>query len=74
MALSGIETVPPDILKESPYVLILGELSLLDDFEAEDEELVEVDEIGDKIAESVISYFSQDKNRVLIENLKTKIH
>ncbi|MBT5354777.1 MAG: NAD-dependent DNA ligase LigA [Flavobacteriales bacterium] len=35
------------------------------------EELVEVDEIGDKIAESVISYFSQDKNRVLIENLKS---
>ena len=34
------------------------------------EELVEVDEIGDKIAESVISYFSQDKNRVLIEDLK----
>ena len=35
------------------------------------EELVEVDEIGDKIAESVIRYFSQDKNRVLIENLKS---
>ena len=35
------------------------------------EELVEVDEIGDKITESVIRYFSQDKNRVLIENLKS---
>ena len=35
------------------------------------EELVKVDEIGDKIAESVVSYFSQDKNhRVLIKNLK----
>ena len=34
------------------------------------EELVEVDEIGDKIAESVISYFSQDKNQILIEKLK----
>ena len=34
------------------------------------EELVEVDEIGDKIAESVVSYFSQDKKQILIENLK----
>jgi len=34
------------------------------------EELVEVDEIGDKIAESVVSYFSQDKNQILIKNLK----
>ena len=34
------------------------------------EELVEVDEIGDKIAESVVSYFSQDKNQILVENLK----
>jgi len=34
------------------------------------EELVEVDEIGDKIAKSVVSYFSQDKNQILIENLK----
>ena len=34
------------------------------------EELVEVDEIGDKIAESVVRYFSQDKNQILVENLK----
>ena len=34
------------------------------------EELVEVDEIGDKIAESVVSYFFQDKNQILVENLK----
>jgi len=34
------------------------------------EDLVEVEEIGDKISESVVHYFSQEKNRVLIENLK----
>ena len=35
------------------------------------EELVNVDEIGDKIAESVIKYFSEKKNRVLIRNLQS---
>jgi len=34
------------------------------------EELINVDEIGDKIAESVINYFSEQKNRDLIEQLK----
>ncbi|MDG1719194.1 MAG: helix-hairpin-helix domain-containing protein, partial [Flavobacteriales bacterium] len=34
------------------------------------EELVEVDEIGDKIAESVVNYFSNNKNQILIEKLK----
>ncbi len=34
------------------------------------EELVEIDEIGDRIAESVIEYFSLEKNRILIEKLK----
>jgi DNA ligase (NAD+) len=34
------------------------------------ENLVEVEEIGDRIAESVVRYFSEEKNRVLIENLK----
>ena len=33
-------------------------------------ELVEVEEIGEKIAESVIRFFEQDKNRELIERLK----
>ncbi len=33
------------------------------------EELCEVDEIGDKIAQSVINYFNDDKNRALIEKL-----
>ena len=35
------------------------------------EELVNVDEIGDKIAESVVNYFSKQKNIILIENLKS---
>ena len=34
------------------------------------EELIEVNEIGDKIAESVINYFSIEKNKILIYNLK----
>lgn len=34
------------------------------------EELIEIDEIGDKIAESVVEYFSLEKNRMLIEKLK----
>jgi len=34
------------------------------------EELLAVDEIGDKIAESLVHYFSKEKNRVLIQNLK----
>ncbi|GHV23512.1 DNA ligase [Bacteroidia bacterium] len=32
--------------------------------------LTEVDEIGDRIAQSVIRYFSDEKNRLLIERLK----
>ena len=35
------------------------------------EELVAVDEIGDKIAESIINFFSEERNRKLIEELKT---
>lgn len=34
------------------------------------DDLIDVDEIGDKIAESVVSYFSEQKNIILIENLK----
>jgi len=34
------------------------------------DELVEIDEIGDKIAESVVEYFSLERNRILIEKLK----
>ncbi len=35
------------------------------------EELVAVDEIGDRIAESVLSYFKEDKNRDLLNRLHT---
>ncbi|MFY0627264.1 MAG: NAD-dependent DNA ligase LigA [Reichenbachiella sp.] len=38
--------------------------------EADFETLVEVPEIGDRIAESLISYFSRDENIILIERLK----
>ncbi len=34
------------------------------------EKIIEVDEIGDKIAESIIKYFSIYENRILIEKLK----
>jgi len=40
--------------------------------QATTEELVAVDEIGDKIAESVIHFFSEEKNRELIQKLKDK--
>lgn len=36
------------------------------------EELIRVDEIGEKIAESVINYFEQPKNIVIINRLKEK--
>lgn len=38
---------------------------------AEFETLIEVDEIGDKIAESLVEHFKDEKNIKLIENLKT---
>ena len=38
---------------------------------AEFEQLVEVNEIGDRIAESVIEFFSNEKNLVLIERLQS---
>lgn len=34
------------------------------------EDLVRLDEIGERIAQSVISFFAEDKNRMLIERLK----
>lgn len=34
------------------------------------EDLVQVDEIGDRIAQSVVKYFSEEKNIVIIEQLK----
>lgn len=38
------------------------------------EELIEVPEIGDRIAESVIDYFSKEKNLFLIEQLKSHLN
>lgn len=35
------------------------------------EELIHVDEIGDKIAESVLEYFSEQSNVILVERLKS---
>ena len=34
------------------------------------EELIEIDEIGERIAETVVEYFNLERNRVLIEKLK----
>ena len=34
------------------------------------EQLVEVDEIGERIAQSVLGYFKEERNRVLVERLK----
>ncbi len=38
---------------------------------ATQEQLINVDEIGDRIAKSVIEYFGQEQNQALIERLKT---
>lgn len=35
------------------------------------EDLLEIDEIGPKIAESILYFFSEEKNRELLENLKS---
>ena len=37
---------------------------------ASKEELIAIDEIGEKIAESIIHFFSSEKNRILVERLK----
>ncbi len=38
---------------------------------ATDEELISVDEIGDRIAESVVSFFASEENKLVIERLKS---
>ena len=40
--------------------------------EATQEDLEQVEEIGSKIAESVIAFFSEDRNRLIIEKLRGK--
>ena len=39
--------------------------------DAEFDTIIQVDEIGDKIAESIIKYFSIEENKELVNNLKT---
>lgn len=40
--------------------------------EAEYEELVKVDEIGERIAQSIIDFFAQENNREIVERLRAK--
>jgi len=39
--------------------------------EASEEDLITVDEIGDRIAESVVSFFASEENKAIIERLKS---
>ena len=36
---------------------------------ASQEELISIDEIGEKIAESIINYFSKEENRIMVQQL-----
>ena len=56
------ETVAKKLARELKSIEMIGKASL--------EELTSVEEIGTKIAESIISWFSDDLNRQLIERLK----
>ena len=50
------------------YVELLNIDNIIDaDYEA----LISVNEIGEKIANSIISYFSDEKNILIINNLKS---
>ncbi|MBZ0326045.1 MAG: NAD-dependent DNA ligase LigA [Altibacter sp.] len=57
------ETVAKKLAKHYKSVTALAEASA--------EGLIEVDEIGDRIAESVVAFFSEEKNRSIIERLKS---
>lgn len=57
------ETVAKKLAKHYKSVTALAEASV--------EGLIEVDEIGDRIAESVVAFFSEEKNRTIIERLKS---
>lgn len=57
------ETVAKKLAKHYKSVTALAEASA--------EGLIEVDEIGDRIAESVVAFFSEEKNRTIIERLKS---
>jgi DNA ligase (NAD+) len=56
------ETVAKKLARELKTIEMIGNASL--------EELTGVEEIGTKIAESIINWFSDDQNRGLIERLK----
>lgn len=56
------ETVAKKLAKHYKNIDVLAEASL--------ENLVTVDEIGEKIAQSVIEFFQNPENRILIERLK----
>jgi len=56
---------------ETVSKIIAKKFNNIDELMAADfEQLVEIDEIGDKIAKSLIEYFSNEKNIELIERLK----
>lgn len=56
------ETVAKKLAKHFKSIDALSEASL--------EELISVDEIGDKIAQSILYYFSDEENKTLINKLK----
>ncbi|MCW8980713.1 MAG: NAD-dependent DNA ligase LigA, partial [Altibacter sp.] len=56
------ETVAKKLAKHYKTVDALANASV--------EELITVDEIGDRIAESVVAFFSEEKNKKIIERLK----
>lgn len=56
------ETVAKKVAKAFPSIEELEQANL--------EKLIQVDEIGEKIAQSIILYFANEKNKVLIERLK----
>lgn len=57
------ETVAKKLANAFPHIDLLKEATL--------DELIHVDEIGERIAESVIRWFADEDNRILIERLKS---
>ncbi len=56
------QTVAKTLAKAIPSIDLLAKATV--------EELVEIDEIGDKIAVSIVNYFADENHRRLIERLK----
>ena len=57
------ETIAKKLVKNFSSIDELGNASL--------EELIQVEDIGEKIAESLISFFEKEENRMMIERLKS---